>query len=152
MSVEVPPSGTRGGTLPRLPGPVMQFFNDAVFRMYRNRRFMGARLLVLKTIGARSGEPRRTTLGYFADGENAWVIVGSAGGSQRHPAWVYNLARHRDQVWIEVGNQSLHVRPETLKGDERERWWQRVIAQAPSYATYPKKTDREIPLIRLTPA
>jgi len=152
MSIEVTPNGTRGGSFPRLPGPLMQFFNDAVYRIYRNRRFMGARVLRLVTTGAHSGQPRRTTLGYFSDGDNAWIIVGSASGARRHPAWVYNLARHPDQVWIEVGKQRLRVRPETIEGEQRTRIWERVVAQAPAYAAYPTKTDREIPLIRLTPA
>jgi deazaflavin-dependent oxidoreductase (nitroreductase family) len=107
---------------------------------------------MLGTVGARSGQPRRTTLGYFADGESAWIIVGSAGGAAKHPAWVYNLARHPDQAWIEVGNRRLKVKPEKLRGDERSRVWQRIVAEAPSYASYPEKTDREIPVIRLTPA
>jgi deazaflavin-dependent oxidoreductase (nitroreductase family) len=152
MAVDLPPGGTRGGSMPRLPGRLMQFFNDAIFRIFRNRRFMGLHLLVLGTVGARSGQPRRTTLGYFAQGDNAWIIIGSAGGAAQHPAWVHNLARHPDRAWIEVGNRRLKVRPETLRGEERARVWREIVAQAPTYASYPEKTDREIPLIRLTPA
>jgi deazaflavin-dependent oxidoreductase (nitroreductase family) len=123
-----------------------------IFRIFRNRRFTGTRTLMLTTIGARSGQPRRNTLGYFAGGDNTWIIVGSAGGSARHPGWIFNLAKHPDQVWIEIGDRKLKVRPETLKGVEHDRAWQQIIAEAPVYADYPSKTDREIPVIRLTPA
>jgi deazaflavin-dependent oxidoreductase (nitroreductase family) len=149
VSVEVTPSGTRGAFFPR---PLLKLLNEVIFRIFRNRRFTGARILMLTTIGARSGQPRRNTLGCFTDGDNAWIIVGSAGGSARHPGWVFNLAKHPDQVRIEIGNRKLKVRPETISGEERNRVWQQIIAEAPVYADYPSKTDREIPVIRLTPA
>ena len=152
MSVEVPPRGTRGVRVPRLPGPVMRLLNDVMFRLYRNRRFRGAHLLSLTTIGARSGQPRRTTVAYFPDGDDAWLVVASAGGTATHPAWLFNLARHPDQVWVELGHRKLKVRAETLKGDERARAWRRITAQAPGFASYETSTDREIPVIRLTAA
>jgi len=69
VSVEVPPNGTRGGTMPRMPGPLMRFFNNAIFFVFRGRPFMGLQLLMLTTLGARSGQPRRSTLGFYRDGE-----------------------------------------------------------------------------------
>ena len=80
------------------------------------------------------------------------MIVGSANGAARHPAWLYNLAKHPDQVWIEIGKQKIRVRPETLKGEERAAMWRRIVQAAPNYASYETKTDREIPLVRLRPA
>jgi deazaflavin-dependent oxidoreductase (nitroreductase family) len=151
VSVQVTPSGTRGGTMPRLPGPVMQFFNDAIFFIFRGRRFSGLRLLRLTTFGARTGRPRRTTLGYLAESDQAWVIIGSAGGAARHPAWVYNLARHPDQVWVELDGHKIKARPETLKGEERAAMWRRIVQASPGYGAYETKTDREIPLVRLVP-
>jgi len=129
----------------------MRFMNPVIFRIFRNRGFNGGRLLMLTTVGARSGEPRQSTLGYFPDGSDGWLIIGSAGGAAKNPAWIYNLAKHPDQVWVEIGNRKVKVTPETLKGDERTQAWQRVIAQAPSYAAYETKTDREIPIVRLKP-
>jgi deazaflavin-dependent oxidoreductase (nitroreductase family) len=152
VSVEITPKGTRGGTMPRLPGPLMRFANATIFRIFRNRPFNGGRLLMLTTVGARSGQERRSTLGYFPDGNNAWLILGSAGGAANHPAWVYNLAKHPDQVWIELADRKLKVKPETLKGPERDRAWKQVVAVAPGYAGYETKTDRQIPVIRLTPS
>ena len=148
MSATLTPSGTRGGTMPHIPG----FLNDAIFFIFRGRPFSGLRLLRLTTIGARSGQPRRSTLGYFAESDRAWVIIGSAGGAAKHPAWVYNLAKHPDQVWVELDRQKIKVRPETLQGEERASMWRRVVAAAPNYRSYETKTDREIPLVRLVPA
>jgi len=133
-----------------MPAPLMRVMNSIIFWIFRNRAFNGGRLLMLTTVGARSGEPRRSTLGYFPDGDNAWIIIGSAGGAAKHPAWVYNLAKHPDQVWVEIGNRKIKVTPATLTGDARAQVWQRVIAQAPGYASYENKTDREIPVVRLT--
>jgi deazaflavin-dependent oxidoreductase (nitroreductase family) len=152
MSVEVTPKGTRGGEYPRLPGPLMQFFNDAIFFIFRGRPFFGMRLAELTTVGAKSGQLRRRTLAYFANGDDAWVIVGSAGGAAKHPAWIYNIARHPDQVWLEFGLKKIKVQPETLKGEERASMWRRIVAAAPNYKSYESKTDREIPLVRLVPA
>src|SRR5712692_8294031 len=152
MSVTLTPGGTRGGTMPRMPGPLTQFMNDAIYFIFRGRLFSGLKLLRLTTVGARSGQPRRSTLGYFAESDRAWVIIGSAGGAAKHPAWVYNLAKHPDQVWVELGGTKVKVRPESLKGEERASMWRRIVAAAPNYASYETKTDREIPLVRLVPA
>jgi deazaflavin-dependent oxidoreductase (nitroreductase family) len=152
VSVQVPPKGTRGGKFPRLPGPLMQFMNDTIFRFYRNRPFNGGTLLSLTTVGARSGQQRRSTVMYFPEGDNAWLIVGSAGGAAAHPAWVYNLAKHPDQVWIEIGSRKLKVTPQSLTGDARAKAWQRITTESPGFAGYETKTDRELPVIRLIPA
>jgi len=138
--------------MPRMPGPLMQFFNDAIFFVFRGRPFSGLRLLRLTTIGARSSQPRRSTLGYFAESDKSWVIIGSAAGAAKHPGWVYNLAKHPDQVWVELDRQKIKVRPETLKGEERAEMWRRIVQAAPNYKSYETKTDREIPLVRLVPA
>ena len=150
MSVEIPPRGTRGVRVPRLPGPVLRLLNGLMFRLYRDRRFRGAHLLSLTTLGARSGQPRRATVACFAEGDDAWLIVASAGGTATHPAWFFNLAKRPDQAWVEVGRRTLKVKAETLKGDERARAWRRITAEAPGFAAYETSTDREIPVIRLT--
>ncbi len=61
------------------------------------------------------------------------------------------MAKNPNQVWAEVGKRKFKVRPQSLKGAEREAAWQRVIAASPSYAGYQQKTDREIPIVRLSP-
>lgn len=139
--------------MPRLPGPLARLMNNTIFRIFRTRRLMGFRVLMLTTTGARTGQQRRTVLGYFEDPQDAEavIIVASAAGSARHPDWYFNLAKHPDQVWVEIGDRKVRVRSELLSGTERTAAWQRIVAEAPSYASYPTRTDREIPLVRLTP-
>jgi deazaflavin-dependent oxidoreductase (nitroreductase family) len=152
MSVQVPPRGSRGITIPRMPGPLMRFMNDMMFRVYKNRRFQNANVLSLNTVGAKSGEERRTTVVYFPDVNQSVLIVASAGGTAAHPAWFFNLAKNPDRVWLRVGDRRFKVSPSTLTGAEREATWQRIKTQSPTFATYESKTDRELPIIRLTPA
>ena len=149
MSVEVTPRGSRGVAMPRLPGPIMRFMNDTMFRIFRNRPFNGTPLLALTTVGARSGQERRSTVACFQESDNSWLIVASAGGAATHPAWFFNLARNPDRVLAQIGNRHVKVTPETLKGEERASAWQRITTQAPSFGTYLQKTDREIPIVRL---
>ena len=132
-----------------MPAPLMRLMNAIIFGIFRNRSFNGGWLLMLTTVGARSGEQRKSTLGYFPDGDNAWIVIGSAGGAASHPAWVYNLAKHPDQVWVEIGSRKIKVKSETLTGEARTQAWQRVVATSPGYASYETKTDRQIPVVRL---
>jgi deazaflavin-dependent oxidoreductase (nitroreductase family) len=139
--------------MPRFPGPLAAFFggiNVLVYRLFARRRFMGNKLLLLNTVGAKTGKTRLATLGRFPEGDNAWLIVGSASGDARHPAWYLNLAKNPDKVSIEFEGRTVRVRPESLKGAEREAAWQRVVSEAPMYNRYLEKTDREIPIVRLT--
>jgi len=154
MAVDLTPNGSRGGGFPKLPRPLMKLvigLNVAFFRLLGRRvRIAGAPLVLLTTVGAKSGQTRQTPLGGFADGDN-WLIVASFAGSATHPAWYFNLAKNPDQVWLEVGGRKMKVRAESLKGEERAQAWQRISTQAPQYAGYQEKTDREIPIVRLTP-
>ena len=115
-------------------------------------KMMGFPTVLLTTVGAKTGQERTHVLGGFADGDDAWLIIASKGGAATHPAWFINLAKHPDKVWLEVGNRKLSVRPQELAGAEREAAYAKVAAIAPRYGKYPKSTDREIPVIRLTPA
>jgi len=113
---------------------------------------MGFPIVLLTTIGARTGQERTHVLGGFAEGNDAWLVVASNGGAATHPAWFINLAKNPDKIWIEVGNRKLRVAADSLKGQARLDALARVAAVAPRYGEYQKKTDREIPVIRLTPA
>jgi deazaflavin-dependent oxidoreductase (nitroreductase family) len=142
--------------MPKLPRPLliaMLGLSVIFYRLFGNRvRVLGAPLLLLTTTGARSSKRRRTLLGWFADEtDESWLVVASYAGSARHPAWYLNMARCPDEVWIEVGNRKLKVRPESLKGAEREATWRRIVSQSPGYGAYQHKTDREMPIIRLRP-
>ncbi len=108
-------------------------------------------MVILTTVGAKSGRPHTVTLGRFPDGDDAFLVVASNMGSARHPAWYVNLAKNPDKVWAEVGKRKFKVRPHLLEGAERQAAIQRVHAVAPSYAAYHQRTDREIPIVRLVP-
>ena len=107
--------------------------------------------ILLTTIGARTGQERTHVLGGFQDGDDAWLIVASKGGAPTHPAWFINLAKNPDKVWAQVGNRKFKVKVESLQGSEREQAYGRVVAVAKQYGGYLKKTDREIPVVRVTP-
>lgn len=115
-------------------------------------KFQGMDLLYLTTVGAKTGQKRQSTVARFQDGEDAWLVVASAGGSAHHPSWYHNLAAHPDQVWIEFGGRQMKVNPTQLDGEERAQAWQRITKSQPRYAGYEQKTDRLIPVIRLAQA
>ena len=147
MTVELTPNGTRGMKMPKLPKPVVK----VMFGLFAViRRLQGMPMLALTTTGARTGNQHTVQLRPFPDGENAWLIVASFGGAAKHPAWFVNMAKNPDKVWAEIGSRKLKVRPVSLTGAEREQAWARITAAAPSYAEDQRKTDREIPIVRLT--
>ncbi len=155
MNVELTPKGTYGARMPKPPSWVTNAFtslNVGMFRLFgRRMRVQGRPLLLLTTVGARTGQVRHSVLGAFPGGDNrdSWLIVASAAGAATHPGWLYNLAKNPDKVWIETEGRKLKMRPESLAGAEREAAWQEVVRLAPGYGGYTTKTDREIPIIRL---
>jgi deazaflavin-dependent oxidoreductase (nitroreductase family) len=121
-------------------------------RIRKNRgKFMGMDVLILHTEGRRSGQPRQSPVAWFADGEDVRLIVASGGGSQ-DPDWYFNLTAHPDRASIELpGREAVPVTPHTLDGTDREQAWQRITAAQPRYAKYQAKSDRQYPVVRLTP-
>jgi deazaflavin-dependent oxidoreductase (nitroreductase family) len=81
--------------------------------------------------------------------EDSWLIVASAAGAARNPAWYYNLAAHPDRVWIELPGGRVAVTAEQLGGVERDQAWRQITAAVPRFAAYQQATDRELPIIRL---
>ena len=146
------PNGTRGARQPT-PGRLMRWVNGFVMSRIRRKsgKTMGMNALVLTTIGRKSGEPRSTPVGYFADGENGWLIVASAAGAPKNPAWYYNVGAHPDQVHIEMAGRNIDVSAVQLHGEQRAQAWERIVSEAPRFGKYAKQTDRELPIIRLTP-
>jgi len=153
VGIQKTPSGTRGTARPGLPAWITRHFGRWLIALHRLQgdRLLDMDLLYLTTVGARSGETRQTPLVRFADGQDAWLVVGSVGGAARHAAWYHNLVAHPDQVWVEMDGRRIHVAPEQLEGERREVAWRRIVALQPRYAGYQAKTDRLIPVIRLTP-
>jgi deazaflavin-dependent oxidoreductase (nitroreductase family) len=151
MALDKPPSGTRGArTPPRLLGRVMM---PLMLRIHRRSgdRFSGMDLVYLTTVGARSGQSRTTPVARFDDGQGGWFVVASAGGAAQHPAWYHNIAAHPDQVTAEVAGTRHRVRVEQLDGDIRDQAWASITTRAPRFGTYLDKTDRQLPILHLTP-
>ena len=143
MTIEVPPSGSRGRRMPG--GRILRGGMRLVAGLYRatGGRSSG-HALMLTTVGARSGEQRVANVRRFDERDGRWLVVGSAGGAAKHPAWIHNLARNPDKVWVDVGRDRYKVTPELLRGDERATEWERIVAEVPQFAGYPQQTDREI--------
>ena len=153
MAFQKTPAGTRGKSMPGVNSPVSKWVNNLVLRRGRSKgRMMGMDVLVLHTVGAKTGQPRETLLSWVPDGDSAWLIVASFGGNAKNPAWYHNLAAHPDQVEIEVLALKVKITPAQLSGAEREDAWQRITAAIPRHVGYAAKTDRQLPVIRLTPA
>lgn len=153
MSFEKPPSGTHGARIGSRSNALSRTVNRVMIRLHKRQgdRFMGMDLLYLTTTGARTGTTRENVVSRFPDGEGGWLVVGSGAGTARHPAWYHNIAAHPDQVWIETGDHRVRVTAEQLDGERREQAWQQIVSTQPRYAGYQRKTDRVIPILRLTP-
>lgn len=108
-------------------------------------------VLELTTTGRKSGQPRTVMLTSPVQQGDDLVIVASKGGEDTHPAWYLNL---RDQPDVEVSLAGKPAKPYTarvLPDDERDALWPQVERTYKGYAGYQKKTDRKIPLVRLSP-
>jgi deazaflavin-dependent oxidoreductase (nitroreductase family) len=108
------------------------------------------RVVTLTTTGSRTGEQRSTDLLSVADGPDAWIVAASFAGSARHPAWYVNMARNPDRIWLKDGSRRVQVDGNNLKGEERAAAYSRLVAIYKGYAAYEQKTDREIPVVRLS--
>ncbi len=106
-------------------------------------------VLLLTTIGRKSGQPRTVPLAYLRDG-SAYVIIASYGGLPRHPAWFLNLERHPEAT-IQVKKRQMQVKAETATPEKKRELWARLLEAAPGYVNYQKRTSRDIPMVILRP-
>ena len=109
--------------------------------------FEGAPLLLLHTIGRRSGKPRVNPVMYLKDGDRYFVFASKA-GADSHPDWFRNLQEQPD-VRIEVGDQTIDVHAEEIRGQERNRLYERQASVYSGFADYQRKTKRVIPVVAL---
>lgn len=115
----------------------------------RGHIWRGAPTLLLTVRDLRTGRGRRTPLIYGRDGED-YLVVASAGGRPEHPLWYRCLAADPD-VRVQVLGEVFDARAETLAGDRRDRAWPVMTGIWPAYDDYQAKTDRQIPVVALTP-
>jgi len=129
-------------------------FNQQIIDEFRANRgrlsgmFENARLILLTTTGARSGRPHTTPVGYLPDGGERVLVIASAGGSPRHPAWYHNLLAH-PEVTVESGAFTYRARAVPLTGEERDAAFARAVESDPGWAAYQEKTSRTIPVVAL---
>ena len=109
--------------------------------------FMGRPLLLLTTVGAKTGRLHTTPLVYSRDGDR-YVVIASKGGAPTNPAWYHNLAANQ-KATVEVGREKFEAKAVIAEGAERERLYQAQAAIMPAFADYQKKTTRRIPVVSL---
>src|SRR3954453_9882960 len=108
----------------------------------------GQQILLLETIGAKSGERRQTPLVYVTDGEHI-VLIASKAGAKRHPAWFHNL-KATPRVKVLAPGRSGDYVARVARGDERGRLWREAVDYYAGYATYQERAgSREIPVVVL---
>jgi deazaflavin-dependent oxidoreductase (nitroreductase family) len=105
-------------------------------------------ILLLNTVGRKSGKKRTSPLLYVMDGED-FIVIASKGGAPTHPAWYLNLMANPEAT-VEVGDREVHVKGEVADPEEKVRLWQKMVEMYPTYDAYQRKTEREIPLLLLT--
>jgi deazaflavin-dependent oxidoreductase (nitroreductase family) len=109
----------------------------------------GMPVVLLTTIGAKSGKLRKTPL-MRVEHDGAYAVVASLGGAPKNPVWYYNIVAN-PHVELQDGTASGDYRAREVFGEEKAIWWQRAVAAYPDYADYQRKTDRDIPVFVLTP-
>lgn len=114
----------------------------------------GMPVVELHTIGRKSGQVRSVMLTspvQLGDGDQtAYVLVASYGGDDRHPAWYLNIEA-QPEVEATIGGVRRPVRARTMTADEKRDLWPQVVESYKDYATYQRKTDRDIPLVLVEP-
>jgi deazaflavin-dependent oxidoreductase (nitroreductase family) len=135
--------------------PDMEEFNRGVIEEFRANDgkvggpFEGAPVLLLTSVGAKSGERRTTPVMYLPDGERM-VIFASLGGAPNNPAWYHNLVANPSAT-VEVGPGTVEVEAVVTSGEERNRLFDQQAALYPQFADYAQKTTRQIPVVALVP-
>lgn len=139
---------------------VMESINISLFRLSKGHvggQIFGEPVILLTTTGRKSGIRRTKPLLAMCDGD-AWIVVGSRGGTREHPQWYRNLVAYRKQPdrlvppMVEAADDvTTEVESNDLIGDDLDTWWKKLVAVYPKFQAYQDRTGREIPVIRLTP-
>ncbi|MBF6591301.1 MAG: nitroreductase family deazaflavin-dependent oxidoreductase [Ktedonobacterales bacterium] len=128
-------------------------FNQTLIAEFRatggkvSGQFARSPLLLLTTIGAKSGQPRTMPLAYTTDGDRL-VIIASKGGAPTNPDWYHNLVAN-PLVTVELGSERFQARAVVPAGQERERLFNQMAERMPFFAAYQRKVTRQIPVVVL---
>jgi deazaflavin-dependent oxidoreductase (nitroreductase family) len=109
--------------------------------------FAGRTLLLLHTVGAKSGESRINPVAYVSDGDRL-VIIASKGGAPINPDWYHNIVAN-PLVTVDVGTETFQARAEVSVEPERTRLYNKMVAVMPGFAAYRERTTRVIPVVIL---
>ncbi len=132
---------------------IMTSLNVFVYQASNGR--LGSRMgrqsmLVLHTIGRKTGKRHAATLAYYRDGV-AYLVVGSNWGKEQHPAWYLNLM-HEPRTTIQVKDTVIQVEAQDVTQEEEyRRLWEFIARQNSQYTHYQKGINRRIPIVRLLP-
>jgi deazaflavin-dependent oxidoreductase (nitroreductase family) len=135
------------------PEPHISDFNRPIVDEFRANGgrvggpFEGDDLLLLTTVGARSGREHTTPLGFVRDGDRL-LVVGSAGGSPHDPDWYHNLLAH-PMVEVEVGTETFGAIAVPAVDAERDRLFGRIVREVPGYGDYQAQVERRLPVVVL---
>ena len=109
----------------------------------------GMPVVLLTTVGAKSGKLRKSPL-MRVEHDGQYAVVASLGGAPKNPVWYHNV-KANPHVELQDGPAKGDYTAREVTGEEKAAWWERSVAAYPEYADYQKKTDREIPVLVLTP-
>ena len=113
----------------------------------KNATMRGKPVVILTTLGAKSGKVRKTPL-MRVEHEGVYAVVASLGGAPQHPVWYHNVVAH-PRVELQDGAEKHEYLAREVTGEEKALWWERSVAAWPDYAEYQKRTDRQIPVFVL---
>jgi deazaflavin-dependent oxidoreductase (nitroreductase family) len=142
-------------TEPKYVAPQLTLVGDDHIRAYRETDgevgyiWNGVPTLLLSATGRRSGRALTSALIFGRDGDD-YLVVASMGGAPQHPSWYRNLLAH-PEAEIQVKAERIPVIARAASPAEKPRLWQIVVDLWPNYATYQTRTDRDIPVVVLSP-
>lgn len=135
-------------------------WNDTVIQEFRAGKariadmFDQGSLLLLHTVGAKSGQPRTSPVAFFHDGDRI-LVVASAAGSDHHPDWYHNLRANpkvQVELWEDGELKTIPAGARTADDTEHDQLWAQIVAHAPGFGEYQTKTSRKIPVVVVEPA
>lgn len=133
--------------------PDMNEFNRRIIEEFRANggkvggQFENIPLLLLTSVGAKTGRSHTTPLAYTTDGDRI-IVIASKAGAPTNPAWYHNLIANPTAT-VDLGSGSFQVKATVASGEQRDRLYERQAEQMPAFAEYQKKTTRVIPVIAL---